>query len=191
MLDSLKNVQITNSNNYAQSFLHTLSNFCSKCPLQPKINYVEDMGRVYVTWGEGKSFDFVIDPMNDKKDVIKELKTLLQKDYPILYEKKITTLPAEEIEKLVDNGVSLSDALGRTVTEYIPKYRVVRVHHQYNELDLFDLTSRMMYKFHSKLPVTAILEDIKYNPKDNEEVFNSLTLLYRMDKKEGNGTENF
>lgn len=188
MMDTLSNVQITSLSEYAQSFLHTLSNFCAKCPLQPKVNYIEEMGKVYISWGENKSFEFTLNPMDDKKDVIKELKFMLQKDYPILYEKHTTTLPAEEIEKLVDGGMSLSDALNKTVTQYSPKYRIMRVHHQYNELDLFDLTSRMMYKFRSKLPVTAILEDIKYNPKDNEEVMNNLVLLYRMEKR--NGTEN-
>lgn len=181
--NNYENVQRTDWKKYSEDFMRTLSNFCMKSPLQPKINYVEEMSKVYLTYGDNECIEFDINPMEDKKDAIKQIKNVLQKDYPVIYTKKTRILPSEEIEKLVEGGMPLSKALEQTTTDYMPKYRVMRVHHYYNELDCFDLQNKVMYKFHAKLPVTAILEEIKMNGKDNEGVIDNLSLLYRMDKK--------
>lgn len=181
-MDSLKNVKNIKFSDYADDFLRTLSNFCSKNPLQPRINYVKELGKIYLEYGEGKSLSYELNPLKNKKDVIKEIKTKLQQDYPVFYTKKVTTLPANEIEKLVKDGMPLAEALNIAVKEFYPKYKVIRVHHAYNELDCMDMQTRIMYKFHSELPVTAILEELRHKPKDNEDVMKNITLLYRMDK---------
>lgn len=183
------NIQTVDTEEYVQNFLRTLSNFCSKCPLQPRIQYIENLCKVYLEWGkkEEQSISFELDPLQDKKDVIKEIKSKLQESYPIIYKTKVTIPSAEEIEELIKGRMSLSEALEHSKTEYIPKYKIMRVHHNYNEFDCFDVDSRAMYKFRVKLPITAILEELKVHPKDNEYMLDNFTLLYRMDKDKEQG----
>lgn len=180
MKESFHNIQNIDLDAYAKDFLRTLSNFCSKCPLQPCIRYVDSLGKVYIEWGTDESLSFELDPLKEKKDTIKDIKMKLQESYPVLYTKKVTMLSAKEIEKMVDNGMPLSEALEQSNTEYIPKYKIMRVHHSYNEFDCLDMNTKQLYKFRTKLPVTAILEELRKNPKDNESLLDNFVLLYRI-----------
>ena len=50
---------------------------------------------------------------------------------------------------------------------------------KYNELDLVSLTDGEMYKFKCRIPIMAILEDLKYNGQDSD-ALNNINMLYKI-----------
>ena len=179
MKNTFKNVKIESAKDYIDDFLPTLSNFCSKTPLTIQINYVKDLNKVFLKYDD-KTMEVDIDITKNKKEVIKGIKEELQKDYPYIYEKKVVVPSAEEVENLVDNGVSLSDALNQTSVDLEPKYQILRVHHKYNEVDLLELKTNLIYKFKSKIPIVKLLNLAKYK---DDSVLDNLTVLYRIDNR--------
>lgn len=175
----MKNLKIESAKEYIDDFLPTLSNFCSKAPLTIEIKYVKDLNKVFLKYDDN-TLEVNIDITKNKKEVIKEIKEELQKDYPYIYEKKVVVPNAEEVESLVDKGVSISDALNQTTVDLEPKYQIIRVHHKYNEVDLLELKTNLIYKFKSKIPIVKLLEMAKYK---DDSILDNLTVLYRIDNR--------
>ena len=78
----------------------------------------------------------------------------------------------------MDKGISLSAALNTTQIVYEKVYRIERIHDRYNEIDCLD-SNNELYKFKCKIPIMAILEDLKFNGKESD-VLSNLTLLYKL-----------
>ena len=175
---NLKNVEYTNYKNYMENFIKSLSNFCNKCPLKPTIKVVNEMGLVYVNYDDNE-IEISVNANEDKKKIIGDLKKEIEQDYPIIYEKIKSVPNADDIRKMLDSGKTLEQALNSTQITYKPIYRIERCHDKYNELDLLSLSDKELYKFKCKIPVMAILEDLKYNGKDSD-VLNNITLLYKL-----------
>ena len=82
----------------------------------------------------------------------------------------------------MNEGKSLEEALNSTQVDYEPLYKIERVHDKYNEVDLLSLKDGDMYKFKCKIPIIAILEDLKYNKEDSD-VMENLNLLYKINSE--------
>lgn len=180
---SVKNVEYTDYNLYMDDLIKSLSNFCNKCPLKPTINVVKALGIIYIYY-KNKEIKINININENKKKVIGDLKKTLEKDYPIIYKKTLKIPNADEVKKFLNQGKNLEEALNSTQTVYEPVYKIERIHDKYNEFDLISIKDGGMYKFKCKIPLMAILEDLKYNGKDSDAISN-LMCLYKInsDKK--------
>ncbi len=178
----MNNVQYTNYESYLDSLIKSLSNFCDKSPLKPTIKVVKELGMVYVYYGDDMELEIKIETNKDKKLIIGEVKKILEKEYPIIYKKTNKIPNADEVRKILNEGKSLEEALNSTQVDYEPLYKIERVHDKYNEVDLLSLKDGDMYKFKCKIPVIAILEDLKYNKEDSD-VMENLNLLYKINSE--------
>ena len=172
-----KNVNYVNYDEYLNDLTKSLSNFCSKCPLKPTMKVVKPLGLIYVCYDD-EELEIKVDVNMNKKDVIGEIKKELEQDYPIIYKKTSKVPSADEVQKLLDKGISLSEALNTTQIVYEKVYRIERIHDRYNEIDCLD-SNNELYKFKCKIPIMAILEDLKFNGKESD-VLSNLTLLYKL-----------
>jgi len=178
-----RNVEYANYDSYLESLIKSLSNFCDKCPLKPKIHVVKDLGKIYIRYNE-KEIEIVIDVTKDKKKVIGDLKKEIEKDYPIVYEKTTRVPSADEVREILGKGKTLEEALNTTKTVYKKLYKIERVHDRYNEFDVLSIKDGEMYKCKCKIPLTALLEDLKHLGKDSEAV-EHLSLLYKLNSVGG------
>ena len=178
----MKNVEYTSYDDYMNGLVKSLSNFCNKCPLKPTIKVVKELGIIYINY-DNEELELSVNVNEDKKQVIGDLKKELEKDYPIIY-KKVNCVPnADEVRKILNQGKTLEEALNCTQTNYEPLYRIERVHDKYNEIDVVSLTDGEMYKFKCKIPLIAVLEDIKHLGKDSD-VLNNINMLYKISTKD-------
>lgn len=122
-MKTLNNVEFKNSDSYLKDLLKSLSNFCSKSPLSPTIKVFSDLGKIYIYYDD-TYFDFDIDINKNKKEVIKYVKQKLEKNYPIIYIKENKLPSADEVEKMIDNGKTIQEALECTTVEWNPKYMI-------------------------------------------------------------------
>ena len=175
---NIKNVEYANYNSYLEGLVKSLSNFCSKCPLKPTIQVVKDLGKIYVHYNE-EDIEITVDVKKDKKKIIGDLKKKLEKNYPIIYEKTTQVPNADEVRKILNQGKTLEEALNTTQIVYKKVYKIMRVHDSYNELDLLSIDDGCMYKFKCKIPLIALLEDLRYNGRDSDAITH-LNLLYKL-----------
>ena len=179
---NIKNVKYTNYDSYLNSLIKSLSNFCNKSPLKPTIRVVKELGKIYISYKE-TDIEILINPNEDKKLVIGDLKKMIEKEYPIIYKKTLKIPNANEVKQILNQGKSLEEALNSTQTVYEPIYRIERVHDKYNEMDLLSLNDGKIYKFKCKIPLIAILADLKYNGKESDAIEN-LNFLYKINSLE-------
>lgn len=175
---NIKNVEYANYNSYLESLVKSLSNFCNKCPLKPTVQVVKDLGKIYIHY-DNEEIEISVDVKKDKKKIIGDLKKKLEKHYPIIYEKSTQVPNANEVRKMLNEGKSLEEALNETQIVYKKVYKIMRVHDSYNELDLLSIDDDYMYKFKCKIPLIALLEDLKYNGRDSDAITH-LNLLYKL-----------
>lgn len=178
---NLANVEHTNYNDYFDSLIKSLSNFCTKCPLKPSIKTVKELGMIYVYYKD-KEIEIKVNVHDDKKKVISNLKKRLENEYPIIYKKTLKIPNADEVKRLLSKGETLEKALNATQTVYEPVYKIERIHDKYNEFDLISLKDGEMYKFKCKIPSIAIIEDLRYNGKDSDAISN-LVCLYKINSE--------
>lgn len=179
MKNNFSNVNIISTENYVRDFLPTLSNFCSKCPLQPSITYIAELGKIIVKTNK-KELTYIIDTTIPKKSIIRDIKENLVEDYPIIYsfeEKPIDTI---EAEKLIENGESIADVLSKKKLYKTPKYRVERRLDKYNELDLLDLKTGELSKYKCTIPISILLSNLQ----ENKDVLPYCKFQYKLEKKE-------
>lgn len=175
---NINNVNYTSYDYYLTDLIKSLSNFCNKCPLKPNINVVKPLGKIYV-YCDNEEIEITVDVMKNKKVVIGELKKRLENKYPVIYRKILKNPNAEDIRKSLNEGKTLEEALNESQVIYEPMYKVIRVHDKYNELDVCSLADDMIYKFKCKIPVMAILEDLKYLGKESTAI-DSIVMLYKL-----------
>lgn len=180
-MKKIKNVEYASYDYYLDDLIKSLSNFCNKSPLKPKIKIVKEMGLIYIYYND-QELEISIDVNKNKKDVIGYVKSILEKHYPIIYKKSNIVPNADDVRKLLNKGKTLEEALNSTKINYEPLYRVERIHDSYNELDLLSLDDNEIYKFKAKIPLVVILEDLKYKGEDSE-VLDKITMLYKISKK--------
>ena len=111
--------------------------------------------------------------------MIGELKKKLEEHYPIIYEKTTQVPNADEVRKILSQGKSLEQALNETRVVYKKLYKIIRVHDLYNELDMFSFNDRCVYKFKCKIPLVALIEEIRRLGK-NFDAMNNLNFLYKL-----------
>ena len=176
-----KNVEYTSYDDYLKSFVKSLSNFCDKCPLKPTIKVVKPLGLIYVYCGD-EEIEIKVNPNEDKKSAIGRLKSKLEKNYPIVY-KMVSSVPsADEVREILAEGKTLEEALNTTSVEYKAMYKIERVHDKFNELDMLSLEDGDVYKFKCKIPLSAILNDLKYNGRESD-VLSNVSLLYKLNSE--------
>lgn len=180
MKNTLSNVSIENCKDYMDDFLPSLSNFCAKSPLNISIRYVEDLKKVFLKYND-RILDVDIDINRSKHEIIKDIKNQIIKDYPLIYEKTVRLPTADEVERKISQGMSISEALESTECEYTARFRIMRKHDKYNELDLYDLNEKALYKYKSKIPVTALIKMVEYR---DDSVLSNLSVIYKIEKKE-------
>lgn len=172
-------VESVSMESFLEDFNPTFENFVRKCPLNPTVTLVKDTGHLTIKGAkninsEPFEFTFVLDPTKNKKDQIKQIKLKLEKHYPIIFETKYVRLSDAEIEDQVSQGVPIKVALNERKELYYTRYIIKRVHHQYNELDVFDIKTRRLvkYKFFKK-PVGVYLKELFNDPMNvSKEFFN-------------------
>ena len=159
MTDAVKKISMEE---YMADFMPTLENFCSKSPLQPKIEYVPELGTIKLSssYPNIEDVTFNVDPMKDKKQQIREIKKTIEIQYPIIFDVKRFSYSPEEIENLVSEGVTIKDAMNMRKECYLPRYKITRVHNRYNELDVFDFKTKKMLKFKVNIPLVAFLDKL-------------------------------
>lgn len=178
---NLKNVEYTSYNSYLESLIKSLSNFCSKCPLKPTIKVVKELGVIYVYYKDNE-IKIDVNVNENKKKVIGDLKKILESEYPIIYKKSVRIPTADEVKELLNRGETLEEALNATQTVYEPIYKIERIHDKYNEFDLLSIKENEVYKFKSKIPIMAILEDLKHLGRDSDAISN-ITCLYKINSE--------
>jgi len=148
--------------NCLNEFIPTLDNFCSKSPLQMTITLVQETGDITLFSQYDKSFNykFKYDPSVDKKSQIKKIKTDIEKKYPIIFDHKRFPLAKDKQEELIKGGASIRDVLNMREDVYLPRYKVLRVHNKYNELDAFDFKTRKVVKFKITIPLVSFLSKL-------------------------------
>lgn len=155
---------------YLKDFVPTLNNFIDKCPVNAHVSVIKETGFVYVCIYDSRNekeldgMSFQIDPLSDKKNQIKKIKIFLQEYYPVVYQ--ILNIPynEEELENLVETGMSIQDALKLRKKEKIPVYKIIRVHHKFNDIDCLDLISNEIYKVKLQQPLEIFLRSIWEDP---------------------------
>ncbi len=147
---------------YLDEFLPTLENFCSKSPLQMTVSVVSDTGDINLTSLYDSSFfySFKVNPFEDKKTQIKAVKTDIEKRYPVVFDHKRMPLSKEKQEEMIGLGNSIRDVINMREDIYLPRYKVLRVHNKYNELDAFDFKTRKMVKFKITMPLISFLSKL-------------------------------
>ena len=177
----IKNITYSDYDNYLNGLIKSLSNFCNKCPLKPTIKVVKELGKIYVSYKDN-DIEILINVNENKKLVISDLKKMIEKEYPIIYKKTLRVPDADEVKRILAQGKSLEEALNSTQVVYDAVYRIERVHDKYNEMDLLSLNDGEIYKFKCKIPLIAVLEDLKYNGKDSDAI-DHLNFLYKINSE--------
>ena len=77
------------------------------------------------------------------------------------------------------NKRKAEQALNETRVVYKKLYKIIRVHDLYNELDMFSFNDRCVYKFKCKIPLVALIEEIRRLGK-NFDAMNNLNFLYKL-----------
>lgn len=146
---------------YLNDFIPSLENFCSKSPLQPNVSVITETGKITLSSTYMKdSISFTVDPMVDKKKQIKDVKMQIEKLYPIIFDHKKFPLSAEEIEDVVSSGAPIKEALSLRKDVYLPRYKILRVHNKYNEIDAFDFKTKKTIKFKVRIPLVPFMSKI-------------------------------
>jgi hypothetical protein len=166
---------------FLNDFMPSFNNFISKCPLKMKTSLVPETGNLYIELlnSLGKSidgFNVVIDPNKEKQLQIKEIKDKLENFYPIIYLEKEEPYSPDEVEKFVNDGMTIKEALSMRKNIRIEKFKVMRAHHRYNELDCLDLQNNKVLKFKLRfkkysIPTATFLEKMSDNPSSMSKVF--------------------
>jgi len=167
---------------YLADFMPSLENFISKCPLKVKSSLVQDTGTLYIEILDpnGKSidgFNYVVHASKEKQSQIREIKEKLEVFYPIIYQETQEMYSADEIAKIVEeDNIPLADALKMRKTVTIKKFKIIRAHHRYNELDCYDFISGKMMKFKLKvkthsIPTVRFLQELAGKPSAMSKVF--------------------
>lgn len=190
-MNSVIEVKEVSLESYMADFMPTLENFCSKSPAQPKIEYVKETGKVYLTLKHDLENPMIItlNPMVDKRDQIHTIKRSIEKEYPVIFEKKYFPYSPQEIERMVEEKhLSITEALGKRKEVFFPRYKIVRVHHKFNEIDCFDFKTRKLIKFKLYIPVVNFLDKYYEHPQDrnknNDLFYSNKKFLYSLTKKD-------
>lgn len=179
---SLKNVKVVTDNVYSKKFLSSLSNFCTKCPLQPKITYIPSIEKVIVKTSNNE-IEVILDPSKDKKVAISEIKEILIQDYPIIYNVEKVNLSTREIDELIIEGKPLDDAL-LSKKDVIEKYgRLERIHNKFNELDIYNFNTNKIEKYKGKIPLVFLIDKIEKN--EWEDFWNSVYFVSTISNQGG------
>lgn len=154
-------------------FIRSLENFCSKSPLQPTIKVITETGYITLTslYNPEVNVSITFQPQLDKQSQIKEIKTALEKFYPVVFDHKNIPLSKEEQEKLIVNGKPVREVLDIRQSIYLPRYKIVRVHNKYNELDVFDFKTKKMIKFKIIIPLITFLNNVFTMSKEELSAF--------------------
>ena len=143
-------------------FVSSLENFCSKSPLQLTVTVIEETGDITLSsiYDSSFKYQFTFEPFLDKKSQIKDVKTAVEKRYPVVFDFKRFPLEKQEQEQLIAAGNSVRDVLDMRKDVYLPRYKILRVHNKYNELDAFDFKTKKMVKFKITIPLISFLNKI-------------------------------
>jgi len=154
--------EIVKLNDYLQDFIPSLENFCSKSPLQLVVRVIQETGEVFLTSIYDKKIEYIfkIDPLKEKKSQIKEIKTYFEKMYPIIFDYKRLSLSKEKQEELIESGKPVREVLDMREDVFLPRYKILRVHNKYNEIDVFDFKTKKMVKFKILIPLISFLSFI-------------------------------
>lgn len=165
------NFSVKNETEARKDFLKSFKNFLSKCPIiLEKVDFEEDTVYIFMKSVENPLV-FKIDIFGDKQAQIKKIKDTLYPYYPIIYVKDYQRLSAEEIERREEAGESLNNLLEEKKSYWRSRYTIVRVHDQYNEIDVRDNKERETIKFKLKIPAMTFIEKVSSLPREEVEAF--------------------
>jgi hypothetical protein len=158
---------------YLDDFIPTLENFCSKSPLQLTFSVVPETGNIRFSslYDSSFNYEYTVTPFQSKKDQIKEIKTYVEKKYPVIFDHKRFPLDKEEQEKLIVGGTSIREVLDMRKDVYLPRFKVLRVHNKYNELDVYDFFKHKMIKFKITIPLIGFLDKLFVMSKEDLSIF--------------------
>ena len=167
---------------YLNDFMGSFNNFISKCPIKLKSSLIDSSGVLYLSLLNNKDeeidgINFTIDPIKDKKLQIKEIKEKIENWYPEIILEKESRYSQEEIDELVEKGTPLSEAMNKRHFIQVPKYKIIRVHHRFNELDCYDYKSgevikfKLKYQNNYKMSTALFLQKLRDHPIGMSKVF--------------------
>jgi hypothetical protein len=157
-----------------RTFFDSFTNFLNKSPLI--FSKIEKLDSTYYLYflGDDHPIVFPVYLNKEKHHQIKNLKNLLLPSYPVISTPLVCELSTAERTELVDSGsMTLEEALQATRTTYKERYRIIRIHNKYNELDIEDLeNNNRVLKCKLNIPVISFLMHLKETGEDNEKIFN-------------------
>ena len=152
--------------NEIRRFEKSLYNYCTKLPLSVKIKRTHNKIIVDI---KNSTFTIMLKPDINKNKVITSLAKSVDKYLPIISIEKNISPSTQEIKAMLAKGISIDEAL-KPVVGIVEKYKILRVHAKYNELDVLDLETgkKLKLKHKSKLAVlvATTTEDTVYYEND-------------------------
>ncbi len=173
---------------YLANFIPSLENFCSKSPLQLKVSVVKETGDIELSsiYDTSFKYTFTVNPLKDKKTQIKEIKTSLEKNYPVVFSKLVVQLSKEEQEEKINEGLEIRKVLDMRKVLYLPRYKILRVHNKYNEIDAVDFKRKKIVKFKLSIPLTSFLNNLFFMSREelSDYFVQKTRIMYSIEKKE-------
>jgi len=168
---------------YLEDFIPTFSNFISKCPAHLDVKIVKETGMVSVVVlnEQNKVIDhmeFLINPLLEKKEQIRNVKIFLEKYYPIIHSVESVLYDKEEVDQLVESGqYSLVQALKLRKTVVTDLYQIIRIHHRTNEIDCLNFKDKKTYKYKLHQPLELFMKKMWENNIETSKIFPSISKL--------------
>ncbi len=165
------NFTVRDESEARKDFLKSFKNFLSKCPIIfEKVDFQEDTVYLHLK-GDTDPIVARIDIYGDKQAQIKTIKDQLYPYYPIIYIQDYKRLTTEEISEREEAGESLNTLLSEKKSYWRSRYTIIRVHDQYNEIDVRDNKEHETIKFKLKIPALTFIEKVSSLPKEEVEAF--------------------
>lgn len=156
--------------NSKESFLKTLNNFISKCPVTLEKFYNDYSENCIVRIMNDDNTiaeDVNLSMFKDKHKEIETLRNIVIKYCPTLWYIDYKTPSVDVLTEKIQNGkLTLSEALSYKEKTEITLGKLLRIHHRYNEIDVLSSDGSIL-KYKCNVPLISLLLDWK---KSNYEI---------------------
>jgi hypothetical protein len=150
---------------FKRKFEKSFSSFCEKSPLILSFKIAGD--KVIINDRSGLMEDNYLHQLEYLKDVkvnIAEIKEHLQKYYPVFFDEIEKKPTQEEIQEMVDRGIDYKTIMSKPGEfKSVPRYQIIRVINQCNEINVFDYQERKVKFFKLSVPVVSFMEEVYHN----------------------------
>lgn len=164
-----------NETQFKEHFEKSFTSFCEKSPLVLSYKLAGDLVVVEDESGLMEDeFLYTLDFLKDVKVNIADIKDHLMKYYPVFYDKVEKTFTVEQVKEMMKQGIGYEDIMNRDKEyEEIPRYQIIRVINQYNEINVWDIQERKTKFYKLSIPVITFMDTVYDDPVKGYELFKS------------------